>query len=73
MLMGGKGPMGGGGGGSGGGGGPMGGMFSMGKSKAKKINPETIEVTFKDVAGCDLAKKEVMEFVTFLSEVSELS
>jgi len=64
LMMGGKGgPMGGGGGGGG-----MGGLFQMSKSKAKKINPETIDVTFKDVAGCELAKKEVMEFVQFLSE-----
>lgn len=50
-------------GGPGGRGGPMG----MGKSTAKKIEPETsITVNFQDVAGCEEAKIEIMEFVNFL-------
>ncbi|OQR94097.1 cell division protease ftsH [Achlya hypogyna] len=52
-------------GGAGGGGG-MGGIFKVGKSPAKKITKEDIKITFKDVAGVDEAKKEIMEFVEFL-------
>lgn len=51
----------------GGGGGP-GGIFRMGKSNAKKITKENVSVTFKDVAGCDEAKREIMEFVAFLKD-----
>merc|ERR1719403_484815 len=54
--------------GRGGRGGPMGGgMFGgMSESTAKVVNPSEIKVAFKDVAGCEEAKIEIMEFVNFL-------
>jgi AFG3 family protein len=60
--------MGGMGAGGGGGRGGMGGIFQVGKSNAKKVNREDVNVTFKDVAGCQEAKKEIMEFVDFLQD-----
>jgi AFG3 family protein len=57
-----------GGAGGGGGGGGMGNIFKIGKSPAKKIKKEDINVNFSDVAGCDEAKREIMEFVDFLKD-----
>jgi len=53
----------------GGGGGVGGGsqIFNIGKSKAKLFDQdERVTTTFKDVAGLDEAKEEVMEIVDFL-------
>jgi AFG3 family protein len=45
----------------------QGGIFGIGQSTAKFINKETnIKTKFADVAGCEEAKIEIMEFVNFL-------
>eukprot|EP00899_Mesostigma_viride_P016412 jgi/Mesvir1/24772/Mv22027-RA.1 len=56
-------------GGMGGGGGAGGArsIFNVGKASINIVDPkDKARVTFKDVAGCDEAKEEIMEFVHFL-------
>ncbi|KAL7543839.1 hypothetical protein ACHAXR_013278 [Thalassiosira sp. AJA248-18] len=65
--------MGGMGGGAGGGRGGMGGIFQMGKSNAKLIKKEDVTISFKDVAGCMEAKREIMEFVDFLQDATQFT
>ncbi len=52
-----------------GGGGPGGQIFNIGKSKAQIYDKKTsVNITFKDVAGLEEAKVEVMEVVDFLRD-----
>ncbi len=50
-------------GGSGGGG-----LFSIGRSRAKKIEPSEMKITFDDVAGVEEAKDDLGETVEFLKD-----
>ena len=55
-----------------GGAGP-GGIFQIGKSNAKRIQHQDVKINFSDVAGCQEAKKEIMEFVDFLKDSSRFT
>ncbi len=46
--------------------GGLGGLGAFGQTKARRVDPETIRVTFADVAGIDEAKAELSEIVDFL-------
>lgn len=62
-------------GGSMGGGGPGGinRVFSIGKASPKVSKDLKVKVSFKDVAGVDEAKAEVMEFVEFLKDPAKFT
>jgi len=49
----------------------MGGLMSIGKSKAKVYMESDTKVTFADVAGVDEAKAELQEIVAFLRNPKE--
>jgi cell division protease FtsH len=46
----------------------MGGMMSIGKSRAKVYVEKDTKVTFEDVAGVDEAKEELAEIIDFLAD-----
>ena len=48
--------------------GGMGALGAFGRSQARRVDPETIRVTFDDVAGIDEAKAELSEIVDFLRD-----
>ena len=56
---------------SGGSGGGKANPLGFGRSKAQMISPEDINVRFKDVAGCDEAKEELVEMVEYLKSPSK--
>ncbi len=61
-------------GGGGGAGGGAGGVFNVGKAKARLFDKDNDQrVTFKDVAGLDEVKVEVMEVVDFLRNPGKYS
>ena len=51
--------------------GMFGNPFSFGKSKAKAMMPNELNVKFSDVAGIDEAKEDVVEIVDFLRDPSK--
>ena len=56
----------------GGGKGP-GGALSFGKSKARLIDPAQSKITFKDVAGIDEVKEELVEMVDYLKDPAKFN
>jgi cell division protease FtsH len=50
----------------GGGGGGSSKLFNIGKSKARFFSPNTVSVTFKDVAGVTEAKEDLTDIIEFL-------
>ena len=49
-------------------GGAGGGLFSIGRSRAKKVEPSEMKITFNDVAGVEEAKDDLRETVEFLKD-----
>jgi cell division protease FtsH len=54
-------------------GGGMGALGQFGRSRARRVDAETIRVTFADVAGIDEAKLELTEIVDFLKSPDRYS
>lgn len=53
--------------------GGMGGLFSIGRSRAKRFLKSSSNVTFNDVAGLDNAKKDLREIIEYLKEPEKFS
>lgn len=51
-----------------GGGGGAGRLFSLGKSRANRVDPNEHGITFKDVAGIEEAKDDLQEIIEFLRD-----
>ena len=60
-------------GGVGGRGGLSGGLFSIGRSRAKLVAETDVKVSFDDVAGVDEAKDELHEIIDFLKRPGEFT
>ena len=60
-------------GGAGGRGGLSGGLFSIGRSRAKLVAETDVKVSFDDVAGVDEAKDELHEIIDFLKRPGEFT
>lgn len=43
-------------------------IFAFGKSRARQISEDKVQITFKDVAGVDEAKEELQEVIEFLRD-----
>ncbi|PID63919.1 MAG: ATP-dependent metalloprotease [Gammaproteobacteria bacterium] len=50
-----------------------GGALSFGKSKARLIDPDKSKITFKDVAGIDEVKEELVEMVDYLKDPAKFN
>lgn len=48
--------------------GPAGRLFSLGKSRAQRIDPSKRRITFQDVAGVEESKEELAEIIEFLKD-----
>ena len=46
-------------------------LFSLGRNRAQKMDPNQMKITFKDVAGVEEAKDEVSELVDFLKNAKK--
>ena len=43
-------------------------LFSLGRSRAQKMDPDKMKITFKDVAGVEEAKSDLSETIEFLKD-----
>jgi len=48
-------------------------IFSIGKSRARFFSPNTVNVTFKDVAGVEEAKEDLLDIIQFLKNPEKFS